>query len=45
MQDNLLLLQNKQLPVLNWQLEIAYMLPPPTNALAAFRDYPDANPI
>ena len=45
MQDNLLLLQNKQLPGLNWQQEIAHMLPPPTNALATFRDYPDANPI
>lgn len=45
MQDNLLLLQKKQLPGLNWQQEIAHMLPPPTNALATFRDYPDANPI
>ena len=45
MQDNLLLLQNEQLPGLNWQQEIAHMLPPPTNALATFRDYPDANPI
>ena len=45
MQDNLLLLQNKQLPGLQWQQEITHMLPPPTNALATFRDYPDANPI
>ena len=45
MQDNLLLLQNRQLPGLQWQQEIAHMLPPPTNALATFRDYPDANPI
>jgi hypothetical protein len=45
MQDNLLLLQNKQLPALQWQQEIAHMLPPPTHALATFRDYPDANPI
>ena len=45
MQNSLLLLQNQQLPGLKWQQEIAHMLPPPTNALAAFRDYPDANPI
>jgi Flp pilus assembly protein TadD len=45
MQDNLRLLQNRQLPELKWQQEIAHMLPPPTNALATFRDYPDANPI
>ena len=45
MQDNLLLLQNQQLPGLQWQQEVAHMLPPPTNALASFRDYPDANPI
>jgi len=45
MQDNLLLLQNHQLPELQWQQEMAHMLPPPTNALATFRDYPDANPI
>jgi cytochrome c-type biogenesis protein CcmH/NrfG len=45
MQDNLLLLQNKHLPGLQWQQEIAHMLPPPTHAMATFRDYPDANPI
>jgi tetratricopeptide (TPR) repeat protein len=45
MQNNLLLLQKRQLPELQWQHEIANMLPPPTHALATFRDYPDANPI
>ncbi len=45
MQNNLKQLQNQQLPGLEWQQEIVYMLPPPTNALATFRDYPDANPI
>ena len=45
MQDNLLLLQNKKLPELHWQQEITYMQPPPTHALASFRDYPDPNPI
>jgi tetratricopeptide (TPR) repeat protein len=45
MNDYLLLLQNHQLPRLQWQQEIAHMLPPPTNALVTFRDYPDANPI
>jgi tetratricopeptide (TPR) repeat protein len=45
MQKNLLLLQKKQLPSLNWDEEIAHMQPPPTHALATFRDYPDPNPI
>ncbi len=45
MQNNLLLLQEHQLPELQWQHEIANMLPPPTHALVTFRDYPDANPI
>lgn len=45
MQDNLTLLKKQQLPGLEWQQEIAHMRPPPTNALATFRDYPDANPI
>ena len=43
--NNLLLLQKEELPELKWQEEISHMLPPPTNALSAFRDYPDANPI
>lgn len=45
MQNNLLLLEKGQLPGLHWHVEIAYMIPPPTHALATFRDYPDANPI
>jgi tetratricopeptide (TPR) repeat protein len=45
MQNNLLLLQKQQLPNLDWHEEIVHMRPPPTNALATFRDYPDANPI
>jgi tetratricopeptide (TPR) repeat protein len=45
MQETLLLLQNKKLPELQWQQEIMHMQPPPTHALASFRDYPDANPI
>jgi len=45
MNDNLLLLEQKQLPALYWQDEIRHMLPPPTRALATFRDYPDLNPI
>jgi hypothetical protein len=45
MQENLSLLQNQQLPELQWQQEITHMLPPPTHALASFRDYPDPNPI
>ena len=45
MQKNVLLLQEQQLPSLNWDEEIAHMQPPPTHALATFRDYPDANPI
>lgn len=45
MNDNLLLLEQKQLPELYWQEEIRHMLPPPTRALATFRDYPDLNPI
>jgi tetratricopeptide (TPR) repeat protein len=45
MQNNLLLLQKQQLPGLDWDEEIAHMQPPPTNALATFRGYPDPNPI
>ena len=45
MQNNLLLLQEQQLPDLEWHEEIAHMQPPPTHALATFRDYPDPNPI
>ena len=45
MSNNLALLEQGELPELNWQVEINHMLPPPTNALATFRDYPDANPI
>ena len=45
MEGNLSLLEKGELPVLNWQDEIRYMAPPPTNALATFRDYPDPNPI
>lgn len=45
MNNSLLLLKNGQLPELQWHEEITHMLPPPTNALATFRDYPDANPI
>jgi len=45
MQNNVLLLEKHQLPNLDWHKEIAHMQPPPTHALATFRDYPDANPI
>ncbi|UCB53954.1 MAG: tetratricopeptide repeat protein [Thiotrichales bacterium] len=45
MNDTLLLLQQGKLPELEWHEELSYMLPSPTNALSAFRDYPDANPI
>jgi len=45
MQNNVLLLEKRQLPSLDWHKEIAHMQPPPTHALATFRDYPDANPI
>ena len=45
MNKNLLLLEKGELPELDWQEEISHMLPRPTNALTAFRDYPDANPI
>ena len=45
MNDNLLLLKQKKLPGLYWQDEISHMMPPPTRALATFRDYPDPNPI
>ena len=45
MQNNLLLLEKRQLPGLEWHEEIKHMQPPATNALATFRDYPDANPI
>ena len=45
MQSSLALLQNKELPALNWHDEVAHMQPPAIQALATFRDYPDANPI
>jgi tetratricopeptide (TPR) repeat protein len=45
MNENLRLLLQKKLPGLYWQDEIRHMLPPPTRALATFRDYPDLNPI
>jgi tetratricopeptide (TPR) repeat protein len=45
MNASLQLLQNNRLPGLHWQDEIRHMLPPPTRALATFRDYPDPNPI
>lgn len=45
MNNNLLLLEQGKLPGLDWHVEIEYMQPPPTKALATFRDYPDANPI
>jgi tetratricopeptide (TPR) repeat protein len=45
MQNNLLLLKAARLPELDWHEETKHMLPPPTKALATFRDYPDANPI
>ena len=45
MENNLLLLKATRLPELGWHEETRHMLPPPTNALATFRDYPDANPI
>jgi tetratricopeptide (TPR) repeat protein len=45
MQSQLADLRNKQLPALKWSDELRYLLPPMTNPLASFRDYPDANPI
>ena len=45
MSNNLLLLEKGALPELDWHEETSHMLPPPTNALATFRNYPDANPI
>ena len=45
MQQNLRLLQAGQLPKLDWREDIKHMLPPPTDALPTFRDYPDPNPI
>jgi tetratricopeptide (TPR) repeat protein len=45
MQHNLQLLQAGKLPKLDWREDIKHMLPPPTNALSTFRDYPDPNPI
>jgi tetratricopeptide (TPR) repeat protein len=45
MQSELAVLRDNQLPVLKWSDEIRYLLPPMTNPLASFRDYPDANPI
>lgn len=45
MLDNLALLQNRQLPQLSWDDETRYLIPPLTDPLASFRDYPDANPV
>jgi tetratricopeptide (TPR) repeat protein len=45
MENTLSLLEKGELPALSWQQEISHMRPRPTNALATFRDYPDANPI
>jgi tetratricopeptide (TPR) repeat protein len=45
MQHHLQLLQEDRLPKLDWREDIKHMLPPPTNALSTFRDYPDPNPI
>ena len=45
MNNSLKLLQEGRLPELEWHEEISHMQPPATNALATFRDYPDANPI
>jgi tetratricopeptide (TPR) repeat protein len=45
MESTLSLLEKGELPALSWQQEISHMRPRPTNALATFRDYPDANPI
>jgi len=45
MEQYLFLLQKHQLPHLDWHEEVAHMLPPPTNGLTVFRDYPDAKPI
>ena len=42
---NLSLLEQGELPALSWSKEISYMLPPPTNGVSTFRDYPDPNPI
>ena len=43
--SNVKLLEQARLPVLDWQEELKYMLPPPANPVVSFRDYPDANPI
>jgi tetratricopeptide (TPR) repeat protein len=45
MNNSLQLLEKDRLPELEWHEEISHMQPPVTNALATFRDYPDANPI
>lgn len=45
MENTLSLLEDGKLPVLDWHRDVGYMLPPPTKALATFRDYPDPNPI
>lgn len=45
MQHNLQLLQAGRLPKLDWREDIRHMLPPPTNALSTFRDYPEPNPL
>ena len=38
-------LESGKLPELEWREETRHLLPPPTSALATFRDYPDSNPI
>lgn len=45
MQSQLAMLRAGQLPELRWSDEIRFLVPPVTNPLASFRDYPDSNPI
>ena len=45
MNDQLSLLENRELPALSWHDEIKHLVPPPTRALTSFRDYPDPKPI
>ena len=45
MENILSSLEKGDLPELGWHNELMHMQPPPTNALATFRDYPDPNPI
>ena len=43
--ESLSALESGKLPELDWHEETRHLLPPPTRALATFRDYPDSNPI